>query len=168
MTGCYQSHPDGVFKASRLRLLLKIATDDNRTTIYGALLELVGKAKETPPTTCWRFGSYPAGERWTRKRKHWKRAMSKLDVEAIRAEVRALDYVRGTPVEQQEWRDADADARHNNVIEGLVFSPVEDALFDMLRDEAVPPDLATQIILRLHDHPDADRSLAITPVGPSS
>lgn len=93
--------------------------------------------------------------------------MSGLDVEAVRAEVRALEYVRGTPAELQEWRDADADARHNSVIEGLVFSPSEDALFDMLRDEAVPPELATQIILRLHDHPDADRSLAITPVGPS-
>ncbi len=91
--------------------------------------------------------------------------MMPLDVEAVRAEVRALDYARGTPAEQQEWRDADADARHNNVIEGLAFSPVEDALFDMLRDEAVPPDLAVQIILRLHDHPDADQSLAITPVG---
>lgn len=88
-----------------------------------------------------------------------------LDVEAVRAEVRALDYVRGTPAEQQEWREADADARHNNVIEGLVFSPIEDALFDMLRDEAVPPELATQIVLRLHDHPNADLSLAITPVG---
>jgi len=88
-----------------------------------------------------------------------------LDVEAVRSEVRALDYPRGTPAEQQEWRDADADARHNNVIEGLEFSPVEDALFDMLRVEAVPPELATQIVLKLMDHPDADRSLAITPVG---
>lgn len=88
-----------------------------------------------------------------------------LDVEAVRAEVRALDYVRGTPAEQQEWRDADADARHNNVIEGLEFSPVEDALFDMLREEAVPPELATQIVLKLMDHPNADRSLAITSVG---
>lgn len=91
--------------------------------------------------------------------------MSGLDVEAVRAEVRALDYVRGTPEEATDWRRADADARHNNVIEGLEYSPVEDALFDMLRDEAVPPDLAVQIVLRLHDHPDADRNLAITPVG---
>ncbi len=91
--------------------------------------------------------------------------MMPLDVEAVRAEVRALDYVRGTPAEQQEWRDADADARHNNVIEGLEYTPVEDALFGMLRDEAVPPELATQIVLKLMDHPNADRSLAITSVG---
>lgn len=91
--------------------------------------------------------------------------MSGFDVEAVRAEVRALNYVRGTPAEQRAWREADEDARHNNVIEGLAYLPVEEALFDMLRDEAVPPELATQIILRLQDHPDADRNLAITPVG---
>lgn len=34
----------------------------------------------------------------------------------------------------------------------------------MLRDEAVPPALATQIILKLLDHPDADPALAITPL----
>lgn len=91
--------------------------------------------------------------------------MMPLDVETVRAEVRALDYVRGTPEEAADWRRADADARHNNVIEGLEYSPVEDALFDMLRDEAVPPELATRIVLKLMDHPDADRSLAITSVG---
>ena len=31
-------------------------------------------------------------------------------------------------------------------------------------DEAVPPPLATQILLRLLDHPDADPELAITPL----
>jgi len=30
--------------------------------------------------------------------------------------------------------------------------------------EAVPPPLVSQILLRLLDHPDADRSLPITPV----
>ncbi|WP_112384224.1 hypothetical protein [Sphingomonas carotinifaciens] len=91
--------------------------------------------------------------------------MMPLDVEVVRAEVRALAYARGTADEAADWRRADADARHNNVIEGLEFSPVEDALFDILRDEAVPPELATQIVLKLHDHPNADQSLAITPVG---
>src|SRR3546814_6894171 len=40
----------------------------------------------------------------------------------------------------------------------------EHALFDMLRAEAVPPPLATAIVLKLLDHPDADPALAITPV----
>ena len=31
----------------------------------------------------------------------------------------------------------------------------------MLRDEAVPPPLATQIVLKLLGHPDADAMLAI-------
>jgi hypothetical protein len=39
-------------------------------------------------------------------------------------------------------------------------------LFDMLREEAVPPPLATAILLKLLDHPDADPALAITPAAP--
>ena len=89
--------------------------------------------------------------------------MSKIDVEAIRAEVRALDYARGTPAEADMWREDDADSRANLAIEGMALETDEHALFDMLRDEAVPPSLATQILLRLYDHPDADPALPITP-----
>lgn len=39
------------------------------------------------------------------------------------------------------------------------------SLFGMLRNERVPPALATQILLRLLGHPDADPTLAITPAG---
>lgn len=39
--------------------------------------------------------------------------MTTLDVDAIRAQVRALDYVRGTPAEVAMWREDDADARAN-------------------------------------------------------
>ncbi|NIJ18318.1 hypothetical protein [Sphingobium vermicomposti] len=91
--------------------------------------------------------------------------MTTFDVEAIRAEVRALDYVRGTPAEVALWRDDDADARANLAIEGMALEAQEDALFDMLRDEAVPPPLATAIVLKLLGHPDADLALAITPIG---
>lgn len=90
--------------------------------------------------------------------------MTALDIDAIRVEVHALDYVRGTPADVAEWREADAESRANLVIEGMTLSADEEALFDMLRDEAVPPALATQIILKLLDHPDADPSLAITPL----
>ena len=34
----------------------------------------------------------------------------------------------------------------------------------MLRDEGVPPPLATRIVLKLLDHPDADPALAIVPL----
>ncbi len=90
--------------------------------------------------------------------------MTTLDVDAIRAEVRALDYARGTPAEAAMWREDDADSRANLAIEGMAMEPDDDALFDMLRDEAVPPPLATQIILKLLGHPDADPALAITPL----
>ena len=88
-----------------------------------------------------------------------------LDVEALRAEVRALDYVRGSAVDELAWREADEDSRHNHRIEGIEFSPTEEALFAMLLEERVPPDLTVRIVLKLQGHPDADPALAITPVG---
>ncbi|KHA63816.1 MULTISPECIES: hypothetical protein [Sphingomonadaceae] len=91
--------------------------------------------------------------------------MTKLDVEAIRAEVRALHFRRGSLAEVAAWREADAESRANLAIEDMALEPDEDALFDMLRDEAVPPPLATQILLKLLGHPDADPALAITPIG---
>ena len=90
--------------------------------------------------------------------------MTTLDVESIRRQVRALKFRRGSLVEVALWREDDADARANLAIEGMALTPDEEALFDMLRDEAVPPPLATQIILKLLNHPDADPALAITPL----
>ena len=90
--------------------------------------------------------------------------MTKLDIEAIRAQVRALDFVRGTPAEIAIWRDDDADSRANLAIEGMALDHDEEALFDMLRDVGVPPPLATRIVLKLLDHPDADPALAIVPL----
>lgn len=90
--------------------------------------------------------------------------MAHLNIDAVRAEVRALDFVRGTPVEAAMWREDDEDSRANLAIEGMDLATDEHLLFDMLRDEAVPPPLATQIILKLLGHPDADPALAITPL----
>lgn len=84
-----------------------------------------------------------------------------LDVEAIRRQVRAMDFVRGTSAEVAMWRGDDADSRANLAIESMDLTSDEDALFDMLRDEAVPPPLATQIVLKLLGHPDANPMLAI-------
>ena len=90
--------------------------------------------------------------------------MSGLNIEAIRREVRALPFTRGSSAEAAMWREDDEDSRANLAIEGMALEPDDDALFDMLREEAVPPPLATAILLRLMDHPDAGRSLAITPL----
>lgn len=93
--------------------------------------------------------------------------MTGLNIEAIRAEVRALDYVRGTLTDAAMWREDDEDSRANLAMENMALSAEDDALFDMLRDECVPPPLATQILLKLLGHPDADPALAITPAGAS-
>lgn len=81
--------------------------------------------------------------------------MIQFDIEAIRAEVRAMDYVRGTPAEVAQWREDNEDSIHNHFIDDIVFTPNELALFDMFLDEAVPPELCTQITLKLIGHPDA-------------
>ncbi|WP_375292539.1 hypothetical protein [Sphingomonas melonis] len=93
--------------------------------------------------------------------------MMTIDLDTLRREVRALDYVRGSPAEDAMWREDDEDARANLAIEDMALSAEDDALFDMLRDERVPPPLATAILLKLLDHPNADPALAITPAGAS-
>jgi len=90
--------------------------------------------------------------------------MADFDIAAIRAEVRAMDFVRGTPAEVAMWREDMAESRANLVIEDMIPTPNEDAFFDMLLDEGVSPPLVSQILLRLLDHPSADRTLPITPM----
>ncbi|MBB4620019.1 hypothetical protein [Sphingomonas abaci] len=93
--------------------------------------------------------------------------MTTIDLDTLRREVRALDYTRGSPAEDAMWREDDEDARANLAIEDMQLSAEDDALFDLLRDERVPPPLATAILLKLLGHPDADPALAITPAGAS-
>ena len=90
--------------------------------------------------------------------------MSDFDIEAIRRQVRAMDFVRGTPAEIAMWHEDMADSRANLVIENMIPTLNDDALFEMMLDEGVPPPLVSQILLRLLDHPDADRALPITPM----
>ena len=90
--------------------------------------------------------------------------MSGFDIETIRRQVRAMDFVRGTPAEVAMWHEDMADSRANLVIENRIPTPNDDALFEMMLDEGVPPPLVSQILLRLLDHPDADRALPITPM----
>ena len=76
--------------------------------------------------------------------------MAVIVVEALRAQVRAMNYVRGTPEEVAQWREDDENSRANLVIEGMTPTADEDAMFAMLRDEGVPPSLASSIILSLY------------------
>ena len=88
--------------------------------------------------------------------------MTNLDVRTIRRQVRAMDFVRGSSAEVAMWHDDMADARANLVIENMIPTPNEDAFFAMMLEEAVPPPLVSQILLRLYDHPDADPALPVT------
>src|SRR3546814_18796959 len=62
--------------------------------------------------------------------------MNMLDVDAIRAQVRALDFTRGTPADAAMRREDDADARANLAIERMALDAGAPALFDMLSEEA--------------------------------
>jgi hypothetical protein len=75
-----------------------------------------------------------------------KYTMMQFDIEAVRAQVRAMDYVRGTPDEVEQWRQDDAESRANLAIEDMALAPNEAELFDMLLEEAVPPALVSKIV----------------------
>ncbi|MBB6229313.1 hypothetical protein FHS79_003514 [Polymorphobacter multimanifer] len=90
--------------------------------------------------------------------------MADFDIEAIRAQVRAMEFTRGTPSEVEMWREDVEDSRANLVIEDMTPTPNEDAFFEMMLEEGVSPSLVSQILLRLLDHPDAHRSLPVTPM----
>src|SRR3546814_10716509 len=65
-----------------------------------------------------------------------KRTINMLDVDAYRAQVRPLDFTRGTPADAAMRREDDADAPANPAVEGMALDAGEHALFDMLREEA--------------------------------
>ncbi|AXB80712.1 hypothetical protein [Novosphingobium sp. P6W] len=58
--------------------------------------------------------------------------MVPIDVEALRAQVRAMDYLRGTPDEVTQWRENMAESRANLAIEDMILSADENATFAMM------------------------------------
>ncbi|PZT91386.1 hypothetical protein [Sphingomonas sp. ABOLH] len=70
-----------------------------------------------------------------------------LDIDAIRAQIRAMHFERGTSDQIAQWREDDRDSRHNLVIDAMCPEPIEDALFVMLLDEGVPPVLASRLVV---------------------
>ena len=73
--------------------------------------------------------------------------MAQLNIDAVRAKIRAMEFQRGTPDEIAQWREDDRDSRHNLVIEGMDPQADEDALFAMMMDEGVPPALASKLVV---------------------
>src|SRR3546814_8485380 len=88
-----------------------------------------------------------------------KRTMNMLDVDAIRAQVRALDFTRGTPADAAMRREDDADARANLAIEGMALDAGEHALFDMLREEAARSTATKPAYRRSEEHTSELQSL---------
>ncbi|WP_333953341.1 hypothetical protein [Sphingomonas aerolata] len=84
--------------------------------------------------------------------------MSDFDIETIRAQVRAMNFVRGTPAEIAMWHEDMADSRANLVIEDMIPTPNDDAFFAMMLDEGVP--------LPLYRKSCSGCSIIPTPTGP--
>lgn len=76
--------------------------------------------------------------------------MAKIDLEALRERIRQMDFERGTPEQVASWREDDSEARANLVIEDMVPTDEEDAMFTLMLDEGVPPALMPSIVLSLY------------------
>ena len=76
--------------------------------------------------------------------------MAHIGAEALRAQVRAMDYVHGTPAQVVLWREDVAESRASLLIEDMIPTDDEDAMFAMLLEEGMPPDLMPSIILTLY------------------
>ena len=62
-------------------------------------------------------------------------------LEAIRAELRQLNYRRMTDEELAEALDLDVQAKASNAVEGLYADAAEDAFFQMMDEERVPNEM---------------------------
>ncbi|MFT6571813.1 MAG: hypothetical protein ACJAWY_003543 [Sphingomonas echinoides] len=80
--------------------------------------------------------------------------MTTLDIEALRAKVRASNHPRGTPDEVAMWREDLTEARANNAIEGMDLSDEDQALFAMMLDEGLSPAAMVEVIHSLYRTPD--------------
>jgi hypothetical protein len=73
--------------------------------------------------------------------------MADIDLETLRARIRSMAFERGTPEQIALWREDIEEARANLVIEDMVPTDDEDAMFALMLDEGVPPALMPSIIL---------------------
>ena len=67
--------------------------------------------------------------------------MVDFDIETIRCQVRAMDFVRGTPAEAAMWHEDMADSHANLLNEDMTPTPNDDGFFAMMLDEGMPPPL---------------------------
>lgn len=89
--------------------------------------------------------------------------MLQINVAALRAQVQAMDYPRGTPDEVALWCEDMAESRANLAIEDMILSADEDAMFAMMLDEGLPPSLMPSIILTLYEPKTTAPDRAVVP-----
>lgn len=71
-------------------------------------------------------------------------------VEQYRARIRAMDFTARPPAEVAQWHENDLEAVANNAIEGIASDDLSDAFFSMLKEEAVPTELAASLLKDFH------------------
>jgi hypothetical protein len=76
--------------------------------------------------------------------------VGQIDLEALRARIREMEFQRGTADQFALWREDISDARANLVIEDMAPTHDEDAMFTMMLEEGVSPTLMSSIILELY------------------
>ena len=72
--------------------------------------------------------------------------MAPIDIDTLRARIRAMDFERGTPQQVDQWREDFEDQRVNLAIEDMPLDVEDDALFAMMLDEGVPPSMMVAVI----------------------
>lgn len=76
--------------------------------------------------------------------------MANIDLEALRNDIRAMDYERGTPEQVAEWREDMAESKANLAIEDMPLDAEDDAMFDMMLDEGVSPSMMVTVLNSLY------------------
>lgn len=76
--------------------------------------------------------------------------MDQIDRETLREQIRLMSFDRSTPEQIALWREDLAESRANLVIEEMIPTSDEDAMFALMLEEGVPPAAMPSIILELY------------------
>ncbi|MES2338435.1 MULTISPECIES: hypothetical protein [unclassified Sphingomonas] len=79
------------------------------------------------------------------------KTLPNTDLETLRQRIPQMDFARGTPEKIALWREDIAESRTNLIIEGLIPTVDEDAMFAMMLEAGVPPSTMAMIIRGLYE-----------------
>ncbi len=69
-----------------------------------------------------------------------------IDIDALRARIRAMNFDRGSAEQKDQWRDDLTEARANLAIEDMALDREDDALFAMMLEEGLSPAMMVTVI----------------------